>query len=517
MNTPFQQTLCLTEHLLDVFLTRKDRVALDFPKAQYRYGDLREGIERTVGWFRKQGLRPGDRICVHMVPTPESVLCYLASLFYGAILVPLNPRYTGEETRYFLDDTESRLFLGQTGSPTSAQPPAWKVLLRSEGGTLREAVQDGSLLAALEDSPPSRIAPRRNPDEVAALCYTSGTTGKPKGAVITQVNLSAMAASLHEAWGWTDRDVLLHALPLFHVHGLFVALQGALFAGARAVLLPSFEAEGVLERLSQGDCTLFMGVPTMYHRLLSASLSQGCSLSHMRLFVSGSAPLSPEVFKGFQSQVGHTILERYGMTEAGMVLSNPLEGERRPGSVGFPLPGVSVRIVDSETGAEVTPGETGELIIRSRSVCKGYWKRSDASREAFTAGGWLRSGDLARQHEDGYFYLVGRSKEIIISGGFNVYPKEVEDVLARHPGVRESAVFGMPHTDLGEQVCAAVVAEGKEALTEEGLIRFAKDLLASYKCPRRVHFLEALPRNPMGKVVKETLKTAFERAEENGC
>jgi malonyl-CoA/methylmalonyl-CoA synthetase len=331
--------------------------------------------------------------------------------------------------------------------------------------------------------------------------------------MITQANLSAMAASLHEAWGWTDRDVLLHALPLFHVHGLFVALQGALYAGARAVLLPSFEPERVLERLSQGDCTIFMGVPTMYHRLLSASLPEGHSLSHMRLFVSGSAPLSPEVFEGFQSRFGHTILERYGMTEAGMVLSNPLEGERRPGSVGFPLPGVSVRIVDPETDADVTPGEAGELLIHSGGVCKGYWKRPDASREAFTTGGWLRSGDMARQDEEGYFYLVGRSKEIIICGGFNVYPKEVENVLERHPGVSEAAVFGMPHTDLGEQVCAVVVPAGTESLSEEGLIRFAKDSLASYKCPRAVHILDTLPRNPMGKVVKEELKIIFATAE----
>ena len=511
-----KKPVSLTEHFLKVFSAEAERVALDFPKARCTYGELLEGIGRTVGWFEGNGIQPGDRIAVQMVPAIESVLCYLASLFYGTVLVLVNPRTTGEETRYFVDDAEARLVLCGAGSSSTGRATGWRVFLRSGPGDLLETVHEGALLPVLESSVPSRIETRRNPEEVALLCYTSGTTGRPKGAMITHGNLFAMAESLRQAWGWTGRDVLLHALPLFHVHGLFVALQGAFYAGARTVLTPRFEPAEVLEHLSRGDCTLFMGVPTMYSRLLASALSAAHDLSRVRLFVSGSAPLSPEVFESFRSRFGHTILERYGMTEAGMVLSNPLEGERRPGSVGFPLPGVSVRIVDPETLREVAPGETGEVIIRSGSVCRGYWRRPEATREAFTEDGWLRSGDMARQDDDGYVYIVGRRKELIITGGFNVYPKEVENVLERHAGVREAAVFGMPDSDLGEQVLAAVIPEGTKAPTQEELIRFCKKFLSAYKCPRRIRFVNDLPRNAMGKVMKERLKGKGQRAKGKG-
>jgi len=285
-----------------------------------------------------------------------------------------------------------------------------------------------------------------------------------------------------------------------------VALQGALYAGARTVLLPVFDPQEVFDRLCRERATLFMGVPTMYRRFVSLDKPVTPSLGHIRLFVSGSAPLAPEVFHAFRDRFGHTVLERYGMTEAGMVLSNPLNGDRRPGSVGLPLPGVSVRIVDPETSQDVSPGEAGELLIRSGSVCRGYWRRPEATAEALTDDGWLRSGDMARQDEDGYFTLVARRKEIVITGGFNVYPKEVENVLERHPAVREAAVFGVTDRDLGEQVCAAVVPEGTETPSEEDLIRFCKASLTSYKCPRTIRFMDDLPRNPMGKVVKERLK-----------
>jgi malonyl-CoA/methylmalonyl-CoA synthetase len=516
MNAQNRKTPSLQEHLSGVFNSGRDRQALALPDGRYSYGELLEGVLRTVGWFRSLGVHPGDRIAVHMVPNVDSVLCYLASLFFGTILVPLNPRYTEEETLYFLEDADVRLFLCRAGGTSSADPACWKVLLRSAGGHLRETEIGESLLAILGDSPPYRTLYDRPPDETALLCYTSGTTGRPKGAMITQGNLASMAASLHEAWAWTKQDILLHALPLFHVHGLLVALQGALYAGARTVLMPGFDPEEILDQLRRERATLFMGVPTMYRRLVSLAPSTTPTLDHVRLFVSGSAPLAPEVFHAFRDLYGFTVLERYGMTEAGMVLSNPVDGDRRPGSVGLPLPGVSVRIVDPETGEVVSPGEAGELLIRSGSVCKGYWRRPEATAEAFTDDGWLRSGDMARQDEDGYFTLVARRKEIVITGGFNVYPKEVENVLERHPAVREAAVFGAADRDLGERVCAAIVPEGAEVPSEEDLIRFCRASLTSYKCPRTIQFMDDLPRNPMGKVVKEKLKAKGERSEVKG-
>ena len=368
MKAPDTQRISLPEHLAKVFNSQRDRSALVFPEAHYSYGDILEGALRTAGWYRRQGVRPGDRIAIHMVSGLDSILCYLASLFYGTILVPLNPRYTEEETLYFLEDAEARLFLCRFGGTSSGKPGGWKVLLRSPGGGLRETETGEFLSSILGDSPPCGANAPKGPDETALLCYTSGTTGRPKGAMITHGNLASMAASLHEAWGWSTRDILLHALPLFHVHGLLVALQGALYAGARTVLLPGFEAQEILDRLRRERATLFMGVPTMYRRLVSLDDSVAPSLSDIRLFVSGSAPLAPEVFHAFRARFGHTVLERYGMTEAGMVLSNPLDGDRRPGSVGLPLPGVSVRIVDPETGEDVSSGEAGELLIRSGSV-----------------------------------------------------------------------------------------------------------------------------------------------------
>jgi malonyl-CoA/methylmalonyl-CoA synthetase len=506
MNGPYAQRESLPEHFRRVFSAELNRVALELPNGRYRYGEILEKALVTAGWFRKQGVRPGDRVAVHMSPNLDSVLCYLASLFYGTILVPLNPRYTAEETEYFLEDAEVRLFLCREGAEATEASGGWRVFFRPEGSHLRQTGQGDSIPAFVRDCSPHKLRDRTASEETALLCYTSGTTGRPKGAMITQANLACMAASLHKAWGWSRDDVLLHALPLFHVHGLLVALQGALYAGARIVLMPRFEARETAEQIARKRATLFMGVPTMYRRLVSLEDSRTPVLEDMRLFVSGSAPLPADVFHAFQERFGHTVLERYGMTEAGMVLSNPLEGDRRPGSVGLPLPGVSVRIVDPETNEEVPSGQIGELLIRSGSVCKGYWRRPEATKEAFTSDGWLRSGDVARQDEAGYFTLVARRKEIIISGGFNVYPKEVETVLERHPAVVEAAVFGATDTDLGEQVRAAVVPAGEETVTEQELIRFCKTSLTSYKCPRKIRFLDDLPRNPMGKVVKERLK-----------
>lgn len=500
----------LPDHFTKIFSSLRDRTALTMNECELTYRELDEGVRKTVGWLQHRGIRPGDRIAVHMTCLPETVFLYLANLFLGTVLVPLNPRYTDREIRYFLEDSGSILFFRRVEKNEPGAEGEWHILQISEthsppNGEYRLLEKVKSFLTLLEGVPHGPYTSDPEPDQAALLCYTSGTTGKPKAAVITQENLAALCSSLYEAWGWNERDVLLHALPLFHVHGLLVALQGALYAGARTVLLPRFDPSAVLQRLAQDEGTLFMGVPTMYNRLLSSCPAQGVQLPCMRLFVSGSAPLSVETFKTFEQRFGHTILERYGMTEAGMVLSNPLHGVRKPGSVGFPLPGVSIRIVDPDTNRDVEPGSTGELLIRSPSVCKGYWRRSDKDPETFLPGGWLRSGDLARQDEEGFIHLAGRKKELVITGGFNVYPREVEEALEQHPAVREAAVFGLPDEDLGERVWAAVVPEKKGAVNEAELIRFCKSLLTSYKCPRGIRFMERLPRNTMGKIVKADL------------
>lgn len=514
MDSSEAPNLSLSTHFHRIFSERRDLPALQTTEKLVRYGNLLDGIGKTIGWLEQLGIVPGDRIAVSMTASLESVIFYLANLFYGTILVPLNPRYMEEEIRYRLDDSGCTLYVRNEIREATARNERWSVLLRSadhrtKSKAFRIVQQAGNLSAIVQGFSSVSKGPPPEPDQIALLCYTSGTTGKPKGAMITQKNLAAMAWSLHHAWGWSENDVLLHALPLFHVHGLLVALQGALFAGALTILLPRFDAERVLCRLGQGDCTLFMGVPTMYGRLLSLPPEKDPDLAHMRLFVSGSASLSVAIHKGFASRFGHTILERYGMTEAGMVLSNPLNGDRKPGAVGFPLPGVSIRIVDPETLQDVEPGSTGELLIRSEAVCRGYWNQPEADRKAILPGRWFRSGDLALMDGEHYIHIVGRCKELIITGGFNVYPREVEEVLERHTAVRESAVLGLEDVDLGEQVHAAVVLEQDARVTEEEILGFCRSFLTPYKCPRSVSFLKELPRNAMGKIVKETLKRTF--------
>jgi len=501
-------SLCL--HLRKVFRQRRREIVLQTGRAELSYGELERLVRQAMSWLRRLGVTDGERLGVHMTPGPETVVLFLAGLFSGATLVPLNPRYTEAENRYFLADAQCALWLELVQADPLPPKSIWNVHLsapRPGGpGRARRVAEDGAdLLAAFESSPAAPWQSEPDPDRPALLCYTSGTTGRPKGAMLTRKNLLAQAESLYHAWEWSSDDVLLHALPLFHVHGLLVALLGALYAGARIVLLPRFDPEVVLDRLCADRCTLFMGVPTMYHRLLACGVSGRPGLERMRLFVSGSAPLPPELFCAFQQRFGHTILERYGMTEAGMVLSNPLSGVRKPGSVGLPLPGVSVRIVDPDTGRDLPAGAVGEILIRSAGLFQGYWRKPEADREVFLPDGWFRSGDLARRDTDGTFRIVGRCRELIITGGFNVYPREVEEVLQCHPAVAEAAVFGRPDVDLGERVAAAVVLRDPGQAAEEDLTRFCRQALAAYKCPREIRFLKTLPRNSLGKVIKKDL------------
>jgi malonyl-CoA/methylmalonyl-CoA synthetase len=338
------------------------------------------------------------------------------------------------------------------------------------------------------------------------IIYTSGTTGRPKGAEITHGNLVSNLEALHSAWGWQPDDVLLHVLPIFHVHGLFVALHGALHAGATALLMREFDPRNTLRNLVERQCTVLMAVPTIHRRLLDMPDAKSFDLAHMRLITSGSDRLPDEVFTGFQKTFGHTLLERYGMTETGMNCSNPLHGERRIGSVGFPLPGVEVRIADSESGEILPDGEIGDVQLRGPNVFKGYWRQPEKTAESFTADGWFKSGDLGLREQDGYITLCGRSKDLIISGGLNIYPPEVELVLAEHPAVATCAVIGCPDREWGERVTAVVVLNRGETVQGSDLIAFCRERLAVYKSPKSVVFREDLPRNAMGKVRKAELR-----------
>jgi malonyl-CoA/methylmalonyl-CoA synthetase len=369
--------------------------------------------------------------------------------------------------------------------------------------------ESGSFQERLATTPAEPAPVALTPEATAAILYTSGTTGRPKGAMLTHANLAANADALHEAWGWSANDVLIHALPLFHVHGLFVALNGVLRAGASMIFLPRFDPDLVIDALPKA--TVFMGVPTMYHRLAEHPRLTPDVCQQMRLFVSGSAPLSVPDFEAFRARAGHTILERYGMTETGMNISNPLRGPRKPGSVGLPLSGVQVRLVNPETGQDVPQGEVGEIWLRGANIFAGYFGAPEKTAESF-AEGWFRTGDLALQDPDGYYMIVGRLKDMVISGGLNVYPAEVEAVLDAIPGVAESAVIGLPDADFGERVAAAIVRRaGASDLTADAVIAEARARLAPYKCPKSVAFLDSLPRNAMGKVEKTRLREMLAR------
>jgi malonyl-CoA/methylmalonyl-CoA synthetase len=447
---------------------------------RYRYADLEAESARFANLLRAAGLAPGDRVVAQIDKGPGAVFLYLGCLRAGLAYVPLNTAYQESEVAYFLADAEPKAAFCR------AQSRAWF-----------GAVPNLLELADAAGRPAEFRTVERAPGDLAALIYTSGTTGRSKGAMVTHGNLSSNALALHRAWGFRPGDVLLHALPVFHVHGLFVALHTALANASPIIFLEKFDAPEVIRHLPRA--TVFMGVPTYYVRLLAEARLDRALCAGMRLFVSGSAPLPEDTFNEFRRRTGHTILERYGMSEAGMIASNPYEGERRAGTVGPPLPGVEVRVA----------GDPGEIEVRGPNVFAGYWRQPEKTREEFTADGWFRTGDIGRLSADGYLSIVGRAKDLVISGGYNVYPKEVELVLDEFPGVAESAVFGVPHPDFGEAVTAAVVPKAGAALSEEALLAHVRAKLANFKAPKRVHLVAELPRNAMGKVQKAVLRGRF--------
>jgi malonyl-CoA/methylmalonyl-CoA synthetase len=469
----------------------------------HSYGEILTLSARIGRALLAAGAKPGERVMVQVEKTPEAVALYLASLRIGAIYLPLNTGYRRDEVEYFLADAAPKVVVVTPGSPLADES-----LVKDHGARMLtlDAEGRGSLIEAAARQPAELETFACDDDTIAAILYTSGTTGKPKGAMLSHGNLSSNAAALHEIWRFDPRDRLLHALPIFHTHGLFVALNTTLLNGTSMIFLPRFDAAEIVRLLPRA--TLMMGVPTFYTRLLaSPEFGRDCC-RHMRLFISGSAPLTVETFNAFKERTGHTILERYGMTEANMITSNPYLRERVAGSVGFPLPGVELRIADDQ-GKALKPGQVGGIEVKGPNIFKGYWRNPEKTRSEFRADGFFITGDVGRMDERGYIHIVGRSKDLIISGGFNVYPKEVESVIDALPGVTESAVIGVPHADFGEAVVAVVVGKPGAALAEKQITEATREHLAAYKAPKAVFLVEQLPRNAMGKVEKAKLRETY--------
>jgi malonyl-CoA/methylmalonyl-CoA synthetase len=448
------------------------------------------------------GVRADDRVLVQVEKSPEAVALYLACIRTGAIFVPLNTAYTIKELDYFIADADPALVI--------CRPAVHAAVLDLCHGRACQTLDEqgsGSLTTLAAEQPTAFADVSRQSDDLAALLYTSGTTGRAKGAMLSHGNLLSNARTLVDAWHFTADDVLLHALPIFHTHGLFVAINVTLLAGARMLFLPRFDADDIVRLMPRA--TVMMGVPTFYVRLLQHPGLGRDVCAHMRLFISGSAPLLADTHKAWLLRTGHSILERYGMTETSMNTSNPYDGERVPGSVGLPLPGIDIRVANPESGAPCATGEIGMIEVKGPNVFQGYWRMPDKTKSEFRSDGFFITGDLGRFDERGYLTIVGRSKDLIITGGYNVYPKEVEVELDALPGVIESAVIGLPHSDYGEAVTALLVIDGAKPMTEEHVLKALEGRLARFKQPKRILFVPNLPRNAMGKVEKNLLRERY--------
>lgn len=479
-----------------------DRVFLTVPGGQdVTYDAFLRQAAQLAHALQGQGVGVGDRVAVQVAKSPQALALYAACAQMGAIFLPLNTAYTPSEVAYFVNDSGARVFVCDPGAAADLTPVADQAgaVLLTMGAQGHGTLPDMAATAPEQFSTASRCG-----DDLAAFLYTSGTTGRSKGAMLTQDNLLSNARTLTELWQFTDRDVLLHALPIFHTHGLFVGTNITLIAGGRMIFLSGFDQDAMIEAMP--DATAMMGVPTFYTRLLGDDRFDRDLCKAMRLFVSGSAPLLADTHRQFESRTGHRILERYGMTETNMNTSNPYSAERRAGTVGLPLPDVELKVCAPD-GTELPRGEIGIIEVRGPNVFKGYWQMPEKTAQELRADGFFITGDLAVQGQDGYVTIVGRAKDLVISGGFNVYPKEVEDVIDAHPAVLESAVIGVPHPDFGEGVVAIVVTNG--APLPDDFDPWVAQTLAAYKRPKHVAVVDALPRNTMGKVQKAALRAQF--------
>ncbi len=499
-----RQAASLPDTFLDKVRQYPDKTFILFHNKPYSYNNIYTEVSKAAGTLRNWGLGKGERVALYLENSPSFIISYLAVLWLGAVVVPVNTRYRQQELWHMLTDSAARLVITDAAGVLQlqgviAQCPAVEAILELSGQADLDTARWQELAATTELPQPVRL----QANDLAVIAYTSGTTGRSKGAMLSHGNFLSNSQAVTTAWQWTPQDHLLLVLPLFHIHGLGVGLHGTIIQGSSLTLGQSFDAPDVISKLRSSQITLFFGVPTMYSRLLDVARQFDAPFGRLRLLVCGSAPLNPQLHTDLEQVFGVQVLERYGMTETVMNLGNPL-GAGKAGSVGLPFAGVEMRIAGPENEVRAT-GEHGEIQLRGPNICLGYWQRPEATAESWTADGWFKTGDLGYQDQNGYTYISGRAKELIISGGFNIYPREVEEVLESHPHVQEAAVIGLPDEDLGEKVVAVIVA-GNPELDIQSLQDFCKAHIASFKKPRDIIMSKELPRNALGKVQKQRLK-----------
>jgi len=482
-----------------------DRLAIEtHDGSRISYGDLIARTGQMANALVDSGVKPGDRVAAQTEKSVAGLVLYLATVRAGAVYLPLNTAYTLNELDYFITDAEPSLVVCDPSRADGIAAIAAKV--GAKVATL-DAGGNGSLTdAAAKAATAFATVPRGN-DDLAAILYTSGTTGRSKGAMLSHDNLASNSLTLVDFWHFTDKDVLIHALPIYHTHGLFVASNVTLFARASMIFLPKLDPELIIKLMARS--TVLMGVPTFYTRLLQQPALSKDTTAHMRLFISGSAPLLADTHREWFARTGHAVLERYGMTETNMNTSNPYDGERVAGAVGLPLPGIAVRVTDPETGKEIARDEIGMIEVKGPNVFKGYWRMPEKTKSEFRDDGFFITGDLGKIDHQGYVHILGRGKDLVISGGFNVYPKEIESEIDAMPGVVESAVIGVPHADFGEGVTAVVVRHPDADISEASVLKALDGRLAKFKMPKRVFIVDELPRNAMAKVQKNVLRDQY--------
>jgi len=506
MNAP-QKTIMNANLFSRLFdnLDNPARLAIEMLDGKHiSYGDLIAMAGQMANVLVEGGVKPGDRVAAQTEKSVPGLVLYLGTVRAGAVYLPLNTAYTLNELEYFLSDAEPSMVVCDPSKAEGIGAIAAKI-----GARVMTLGADGkgSLTDAAAKAKPEFTTIARANDDLAAILYTSGTTGRSKGAMLTHDNLASNSFSLVDYWRFTDKDVLIHALPIYHTHGLFVASNVTLFARASMIFLPKFDPELIIKLMSRA--TVMMGVPTFYTRLLQSPALTKDAAKHMRLFISGSAPLLADTHREWSARTGFAILERYGMTETNMNTSNPYDGDRVPGAVGRALPGVSVRVTDPETGKEVAPDTIGMIEVKGPNVFKGYWRMPEKTKAEFRDDGFFITGDLGKIDPNGYVHILGRGKDLVISGGFNVYPKEIESEIDAMPGVIESAVIGVPHADFGEGVTAVVVCTAGADVNEASVMKALDGRLAKFKMPKRVFVVDELPRNAMGKVQKNILRDTY--------